>query len=328
MKNKIIIILIVIIIVIAIIAFGVFFMVNSVKNHMNILDLSASTSNLNSSDNFIVENFSDGYAWINDGFDHYTLIDMNGNVIYKLSELYTPQPVHEGYFVANLKSVRYDSKQPITLLMDVNGNTIFSSILSDNSLASTDDYDSERLLNYGMLYSDTDSEWAVRTRQDIKDISGTTKKYKYYALKNNEVLDYTDKVENTKEYEFDTTDEDLVRPDFGISNSEKNSSDTYILSNNGFFTIMKNKQQQFTPVEGKVEAIDALDNSYKFIALVDGKHYIYNEDGSRQEISYIDSDDTVTYFYDNTIAVIIKDSNNTKNIFMNIENGNEIQIKE
>lgn len=328
MKKKIVIILIVVIIIVALIAFGIFFLVNSVKNHMSVLDLSNPTSNLSSSDNFIVENFSDGYAWINDGLDHYTLIDMNGKVIYKLSELYTPQPVHEGFFVAKLKSARYDSNQPVTIVMDINGNAVFNSILSDSNLGSTNNYDTERFLNFGMLNSDTNFEWAVRTRQDIKDINGTTKKYKYYVLKNNEVIDYTDKVETTKEYKFDTTDEDLVRPDFEISTSEKNTSSTYILSNNGFFTIMKNKQQQFTPIEGTVEAFDQLDDSYKFIALVDGIHYIYNEDGSRQEISYIDNDDTVTHFYNNIIAVIKKDSNNTRTVLMNINDGSEIKIQE
>ena len=323
MKKKIVIILIVVIIIVALIAFGIFFLVNSVKNHMNVLDLSNPTSNLSSPDNFIVENFSDGYAWINDGLDHYTLIDMNGKVIYELSELYTPQPVHEGFFVANLKSARYDSNQPITIVMDINGNAVFNSIISNSNLGSTNNYDTERFLNFGMLNSDTNFEWAVRTRQDIKDINGTTKKYKYYVLKNNEVIDYTDKVEITKEYKFDTTDEDLVRFDFGISDSEKNTSDTYILYNNGFFTIMKNKQQQFTPVEGKVEAFDQLDNSFKFIALVDGKHYIYNEDGSKQEISFINSNDKVTHLYDNVIAVV----NSSGTTLMNITDGSKIEIQ-
>ena len=327
MKKKIIIILIVVIIIVAFIAFGIFFLVNSLKNHMNTLDLSSSKSSLSSSNSFIVDSLSDGYAWINDGFDHYTLIDMNGNVIYKLSELYTPQPVHEGFFVANLKSARYDNHQPITILMDINGNSIFTSIISSDSLATKDDYENERFLNFGTLNSASNFEWAVRTRQDIKDIHSTTKKYKYYVLKNNEVLDYTDKVETTKEYKFDTADEDLVRPDFEISTTEKYNSSTYILSNNGFFTIMKNKEEQFTPVEGKVEAFDQLADSYKFIALVDGIHYIYSEDGSRQEISCIDSDDTVTHFYNNIIAVVKKDSNKARTVLINIDNGSEIKIQ-
>lgn len=318
MKKKT--ILIIVIIAIVLIVCGVIGILGkSIKNHSSILEESNITSTNEGESR--IEIISNGYAWVNDRYDNYTLIDTNGKIIFELPKEYKPNPVHEGFFVANLKST-YDNL-PITKIMDVNGNTVFNSIISYN-----DEYEEETFSNFGRLLGDSNSEWAVETRKDIKSINGVTEEYKYYALKDGEVIDYTDREGNLKEYKFDVRDDDTLRSNFVISDTETSRS-RYVLNRNGFFTVIHNEEQQFEPVEGVAEAIDGNDDSYRFIALVDGKHYVYNEDGSRQEIPNIDSSYTVQCFAGD-VATVAKNNSigapELSNILINVNTGEQIQI--
>ena len=317
-RTILIIVIIVVLIVLAVIG-GMFLIGRSIKNHSSILG-NSDVSSVNSG-NSRIEIISNGYAWVNDRYDNYTLIDTNGKIIFELPKEYKPNPVHEGFFVANLKST-YDNL-PITKIMDVNGNTVFDSIISYN-----DEYEEETFSNFGRLLGDSNSEWAVETRKDIKSINGVTEEYKYYALKDGEVIDYTDREGNLKEYKFDVRDDDTLRSNFVISDTETSRS-RYVLNRNGFFTVIHNEEQQFEPVEGVAEAIDGNDDSYRFIALVDGKHYVYNEDGSRQEIPNIDSSYTVQCFAGDVAAVAKNNSIGApelSNILINVNTGEQIQI--
>lgn len=325
MKKKVI-VLVVILLIIIVIGIGVGILITSknVNNHLSVLEKVGEGSSQKDNSSYKIENISDGYAWVNDTYDHYTLIDTTGKVVYELPKEYTPYPVQEGYFWADIKSVYNSNENPTYKLISVNGDTV---------LESSGDYEKEELLNYGVIKNDSTYEWGVRTRQDIKDINGTTKKFKYYALKNNELVDYTDKIEETKEYSFEVlqNNKDInktTRMDFGIYDSKQKKLKTYVLNHNDLFTIMQNGEEKFTPVSGKAEAIDSEDGSHRFIALVDGKHYIVNEDGTKQEIKNIDEKYTVQHFYKDIIAVTEGNSFGTDtSVIMNVNTGEKIEIK-
>lgn len=324
--NKKILIIIILIILLGV-GIGAFCLIkfNNANEHSSVIEKSKNGLGTMDTNNYKIENISDGYAWVNDTYDHYTLIDTTGKVVYELPKEYTPYPVQEGYFWADIKSVYNSNENPTYKLISVNGDTV---------LESSGDYEKEELLNYGIIKNNSTYEWGVRTRQDIKDINGTTKKFKYYALKSNELVDYTDKIEETKEYSFEVlqNNKDInktTRMDFGIYDSKQNKLKTYVLNHNDLFTIMQNDQEKFNPVSGKAEAIDSEDGSYRFIALVDGKHYIFNEDGSKEEITSIDNGYIVQYFYKDVIVVTKAASQSMPdltNIMINLNTGKQVDI--
>ena len=83
---------------------------------------------------------------------------------------------------------------------------------------------------------------------------------------------------------------------------------------------MKNGKECFSPISGKVEAADSCEDNYRFVALIDGKHYIVDDSGAKQEISCIDATQEVRLLYKDII--VLKDKT-----ILNINTGKQIQIK-
>ena len=253
---------------------------------------------------FNIYNFGDGYFWVSTK-DGTKLMDIEGNNVFNTPSGYEPVSlVHNKYFILNNKDYKDENRGYHIYSLETKKEKVLGEKISSVGIYRDKNYRISESNNFLII--------KVLESQK-KTMEGTNENYKYYKLDNSDLKEVDSKLidstyvryTNAGASEFTNFKQSDYIDGNGVLGSDnmtyRDNYEWILYSKNDFFTIVHNGKYMFEPIEG--EAIPNEGTNHSIVAKIDGKYYIYDENGKKvKELSYIPDDQSVIHYYDGYIA--------------------------